>query len=389
MDVFRQLSIHEKSVEKLYEIFCEIDRDGSGEISHYEFFRFFRHKRFPDRSKFSKKVFKAFDLDGSGEIDFQEFVLCLWNFCSCTKDALYRLSFELYDTDRSGYLDEKEMRKILRELYGKNNYEKNQGTIHILRELNKMDGEINYVQFTEFARRYPALLFPAFRLQSCLQQNILGTKFWEQAALNRIELERQVTRDLLLEQGTFGVSDFRYSDLISHLNRCAKSNAGSLLDENVALTIDENEKHKSFSNNQETKRSPPSTKSTNNNNNKKKKSLKIDTSSPQNTKKKVAYGLSPTRNGTAKQSYILPKNKLADRPHRSNGSPVNSKKKKDKRRKKRHKPDIQLLTCEHAWICKGCGQMNPENTHTCYVCLITYQSQLAEEKKDGLDLLVY
>ena len=53
MDVFRQLSIHEKSVEKLYEIFCEIDRDGSGEISHYEFFRFFRHKRFPQRSKFS------------------------------------------------------------------------------------------------------------------------------------------------------------------------------------------------------------------------------------------------------------------------------------------------------------------------------------------------
>ena len=121
LDVFRQLSIHEKSVEKLYEIFCEIDRDGSGEISHYEFFRFFRHKRFPERSKFSKKVFKAFDLDGSGEIDFQEFVLCLWNFCSCTKDALFRLSFELYDTDRSGYLDEKEMRKILRELYGKNN----------------------------------------------------------------------------------------------------------------------------------------------------------------------------------------------------------------------------------------------------------------------------
>ena len=40
MDVFRQLSIHEKSVEKLYEIFCEIDKDGSGEISHYEFFLF-------------------------------------------------------------------------------------------------------------------------------------------------------------------------------------------------------------------------------------------------------------------------------------------------------------------------------------------------------------
>ena len=40
LDVFRQLSIHEKSVEKLYEIFCEIDRDGSGEISIMNF-RFF------------------------------------------------------------------------------------------------------------------------------------------------------------------------------------------------------------------------------------------------------------------------------------------------------------------------------------------------------------
>ena len=101
-------------------------------------------------------------------------MLCLWNFCSCTKDALFRLSFELYDTDRSGYLDEKEMRKILRELYGKNNYEKNQGTIHILKELKKLDGELNYVQLQSLLGGI-LLLFPAFRLQACLQQNILGT----------------------------------------------------------------------------------------------------------------------------------------------------------------------------------------------------------------------
>ena len=318
MDVFRQLSIHEKSVEKLYEIFCEIDRDGSGEISHYEFFRFFRHKRFPQRSKFSKKVFKAFDLDGSGEIDFQEFVLCLWNFCSCTKDALYRLSFELYDLDRSGYLDEREMRKILRELYGKNNYEKNQGTRHILKELAKMDGEINYVQFTEFARRYPALLFPAFRLQTCLQQNILGTQFWDEAAKSRVELERQVTKDILMEQqGSLSmVQDFRYSDLIAHLNKCAKSNAGQLLDEDISYKQDDN------NNNVETKRAPSSPKRAPSSpkrapsspkrapsspkrggTNKAKTSLKIDTSSPSSSKnkKKPSYGLSDTRNGKSKQ----------------------------------------------------------------------------------------
>ena len=407
MDVFRQLSIHEKSVEKLYEIFCDIDRDGSGEISHYEFFRFFRHKRFPQRSKFSKKVFKAFDLDGSGEIDFQEFVLCLWNFCSCTKDALYRLSFELYDLDRSGYLDEREMRKILRELYGKNNYEKNQGTRHILKELAKMDGEINYVQFTEFARRYPALLFPAFRLQTCLQQNILGTQFWDEAAKSRVELERQVTKDILMEQqGSLSmVQDFRYSDLIAHLNKCAKSNAGQLLDEDISYKQDDNN-----NNNVETKRAPSSPKRAPSSpkrapsspkrapsspkrggTNKAKTSLKIDTSSPSSSKnkKKPSYGLSDTRNGKTKQLYVIPKAKLEDKPHRSNGSPVNKKKKKGKRRKPKPQMDLNLLRSDHAWICSSCGQWNQENTHTCHVCLVTYQSQMDGEKKDNLDMLVY
>lgn len=377
LDVFRQLSIHEKSVEKLYEIFCEIDRDGSGEISHYEFFRFFRHKRFPDRSKFSKKVFKAFDLDGSGEIDFQEFVLCLWNFCSCTKDALYRLSFELYDTDRSGYLDEREMRKILRELYGKNNYEKNQGTTHILKELKKLDGELNYVQFTEFARRYPALLFPAFRLQACLQQNILGTKFWEQAALDRMKLEQQVTKDILIQQGASVVSDFRYSDLIAHLNDCAKYNAGQLLDSDVARSQKQGNNEKTVNKDRESKETTQPTLI-------KRKSLRIDTST---MRRENNYGL-PKKSGETKQPYVIPKSKLPDVPHRSNGSPVNKKKKKKSRRKK-FPPEDFLLKSDHAWICTGCGQMNPENTNTCYVCLLTYQSQQVEGKGDPLDLLVY
>ena len=58
LQVFDKLSLNRKMVEQLYEIFQDIDRDGSGEISHYEFFRFFRHKRFPERSKFSKKILK-------------------------------------------------------------------------------------------------------------------------------------------------------------------------------------------------------------------------------------------------------------------------------------------------------------------------------------------
>ena len=39
------LNIEPKSIERLHEVFVQIDRDGSGEISLSEFFRFFSHKR--------------------------------------------------------------------------------------------------------------------------------------------------------------------------------------------------------------------------------------------------------------------------------------------------------------------------------------------------------
>ena len=41
MRVFKALDIYAKSIERLYEVFVQIDRDGSGEISVTEFFRYF------------------------------------------------------------------------------------------------------------------------------------------------------------------------------------------------------------------------------------------------------------------------------------------------------------------------------------------------------------
>jgi hypothetical protein len=90
------LNIEPKSIERLYEVFVQIDRDGSGEISISEFFRHFSHKRrFPQKSKFSKRVFQIMDADNSGELSFIEFVISLWNFCTFTKASLLRFAFEL------------------------------------------------------------------------------------------------------------------------------------------------------------------------------------------------------------------------------------------------------------------------------------------------------
>ena len=50
------------------------------------------------------------------------------------------------------------------------------------------DGEINVDNFTQFVRTHPAILFPAFELQTNIQKHILGGEFWRAQAETRLHL---------------------------------------------------------------------------------------------------------------------------------------------------------------------------------------------------------
>lgn len=41
-----------------------------------------------------------------------------------------------------------------------------------------------------FAKNHQALLYPVFKLQHHLQENVLGTAFWEKASQRRIQLSK-------------------------------------------------------------------------------------------------------------------------------------------------------------------------------------------------------
>ena len=220
--VFQALDIYAKSIERLYEVFVQIDRDGSGEISVTEFFRFFSHKRrFPNKSKFAKRVFSIMDADGSGELDFSEFVIALWNFCTFTKPSLLRFSFELYDTDGSGYLDAPEIRLILREVYGKDKYKTGQAAKFILGTVERMietgSPGLNISDFCEFCRHHPALLFPAFELQQALQQNVLGSQFWAACAKRRNKKKNQNETSAHRQDAWTSTADMSINELNSFL----------------------------------------------------------------------------------------------------------------------------------------------------------------------------
>mmetsp|Transcript_18568 Transcript_18568/g.25651 ORF Transcript_18568/g.25651 Transcript_18568/m.25651 type:complete len:415 (-) Transcript_18568:523-1767(-) len=184
---FEALKLREREVEKIFNIFKKVDVDGSGSI---ELVELLVHIDL-DRTTFTERIFSIFDEDGSGEIDFREFVLSLWNYCTLSKSTLDLFAFDLYDVDSSGYLSVAEIDGMLKDVYGKNAMS-NQYARGVSSDLKAIeaDGDLDVDAFKQFARNHPALLFPAFLMQSTLQRRILGQRFWHNHANRRIEISK-------------------------------------------------------------------------------------------------------------------------------------------------------------------------------------------------------
>ncbi|TMW58659.1 hypothetical protein Poli38472_010218 [Pythium oligandrum] len=185
MQQLRTMGIDKKKLRALYEIFSIMDRDSSGEINLSEFFTYIDVKR----TRFSEKAFAVMDRDGSGEVDFVEFVLAVWNYCSFSKASLVRYAFDLYDLDGSGEIELSEASRCIREVWG-SEWEQNANAQKVMMKLEAImrgnpDGRLTITMFQEFAQRHPVLLFPAFQLQTEIQQRVLGERFWRKAARMR------------------------------------------------------------------------------------------------------------------------------------------------------------------------------------------------------------
>lgn len=53
---------------------------------------------------------------------------------------------------------------------------------------NDLEREISVDRFREFCRTHPAVLYPAFVLQTQMQEKILGSKFWTSCGNDRVKL---------------------------------------------------------------------------------------------------------------------------------------------------------------------------------------------------------
>ena len=92
------------------------------------------------------------------------------------------MAFDIFDINDNGLLSDDELRLMVTEIYGK------KGISHdlklIVKKLDKnKDNAISRSEFVGAANLFPALLFPAFHMQTEFQKKIGGEDFWREKTL--------------------------------------------------------------------------------------------------------------------------------------------------------------------------------------------------------------
>eukprot|EP00592_Proboscia_alata_P023073 CAMPEP_0194406494 /NCGR_PEP_ID=MMETSP0176-20130528/4687_1 /TAXON_ID=216777 /ORGANISM="Proboscia alata, Strain PI-D3" /LENGTH=306 /DNA_ID=CAMNT_0039205731 /DNA_START=142 /DNA_END=1062 /DNA_ORIENTATION=- len=168
------LRLKQKHLRRLKRKFVSVDVDGSGSIDAEEFFQVLDEPKSP----FADALFRFIDLDGSGTIEFEEFVRVCVTYCIYSKEAILKFCFDCFDVDKSGSIDEDEYIELCRSVNcAAPLFPGNFGSALEMVDSNN-DGQIDFTEFLELNRRFPMILFPAFRLQDRMQKLTLGAKTW-------------------------------------------------------------------------------------------------------------------------------------------------------------------------------------------------------------------
>lgn len=178
------LGFRHEDIVKIKIRFDDIDIDQTGEIDYNEFLDDIDETRSP----FVDAVFRLVDVNGNGLLDFSEYVRIFCIYCTYSKEEILKFTFECFDADGSGAIDEEEFMLLAKTVSNTPMFPANFGKA--LEEFDTDgDGLIDMDEFRILDRRYPMVLFPAFRLQDNLQKGSLSSARWK-TILQRRELRR-------------------------------------------------------------------------------------------------------------------------------------------------------------------------------------------------------
>mmetsp|Transcript_91801 Transcript_91801/g.262514 ORF Transcript_91801/g.262514 Transcript_91801/m.262514 type:complete len:343 (-) Transcript_91801:1358-2386(-) len=169
--------INMKELGIFWSAFRSIDKKLTGSVDISDFYKFFEEKR----SIFGDAIFELIDCNQSGSLDFGEFVHAVVTYCLFEQDEMLRFCFYIFDKDKNGYIEQEELRWMVNILYGLGPTDKLKGNTKVAVDRLDFndDGKVDFKEFKEFNRSFPALFYPAFRIQVNMINLIAGDAWWE------------------------------------------------------------------------------------------------------------------------------------------------------------------------------------------------------------------
>jgi len=109
------------------------------------------------------------------------------------KDVL-RFAFFIFDKDKNGYIDKDELELFVRTLH-KGGMQGN-----IMQALHNIDfngdGKFDFMEFNALHEKFPTVLYPAFRLQSQMCSNVMGSQWWNKKKIMLANIREDEMRKL-------------------------------------------------------------------------------------------------------------------------------------------------------------------------------------------------
>jgi len=175
-------------IQALWVIFCQHDRSVSGYIMRDEFFnRVLRYKP----TVLTHHLFKLIESKSDDGLSFGEFVELITTFCCFEKHDLLRFFFYILDGNKCGLIGKTEIKHFVSNMWENQLLTNVTDGLDCLDAIDDGDGAFNFSQLEHMQERYPIVLYPLYRLQTCFIQNTLGEYFWENHKASIIDLRTE------------------------------------------------------------------------------------------------------------------------------------------------------------------------------------------------------
>ena len=186
---FAALGWKRRLVERLWAVFCRINKSLSGQISRDEFTQYFESDFQQQSSSYIDKCFEYFDTTGSGSIDFLEFTIGVWTVCTMKVDTLANFAFDLFDIDvPHGELSFPDVERMMVELFGEEGIKSGTGKVamdDVTLYAEERGGRLKTADFIIYVNTHQLILFPIFTIQKAIQRRVMGTRYWRNVERRR------------------------------------------------------------------------------------------------------------------------------------------------------------------------------------------------------------